>query len=109
MVAVAVGPFASAGVDDVALGVSRGASAALGVFGRFQITDFNVFLGCHSACELVLVFRFVVRLGLCGVGGTEQQLTPADDVSFRDQVIELDQLGLPALPAILWIPGGRLV
>jgi hypothetical protein len=56
------------------------------------------------------VLLFVVRFCLRSVAGTEQQLTPADDILLGDQVIELDQLCLPALKsAILWIPGVRLV
>jgi hypothetical protein len=34
---------------------------------------------------------------VCYVSGTEQQLTPANDVLFWDQVIEADQFFLPAL------------
>jgi hypothetical protein len=44
------------------------------------------------------------------VSGTEQQLTPANDISFRDQVIQTDQFFLPALgPLMLAISGGRIL
>ena len=45
------------------------------------------------------------------VSGTEQQRTlPANDISFRDQVIQTDQFFLPALgPLMLAISGGRIL
>jgi hypothetical protein len=56
-------------------------AATLRVFRGLQVTHFDVFLGC--AHMLVVLLLWVICL--CCV--TEQQLTPADDVAFRDQVI----------------------
>jgi len=44
-----------------------------------------------------LTFLFWVVYWLCYITGTEQQLTPANDILFWDQVIEADQFFLLAL------------
>jgi hypothetical protein len=54
------------------------AAAALGILRRFQVTYFDVFL-CFHIGSLVVLFRVI---GLRCVSGTEQQLTPANDISF---------------------------
>jgi hypothetical protein len=48
---------------------------------------------------------------LCYVSGTEQQiLTSADNISFRDQVIQPDQFCFPALwPLMVSLSGGRML
>jgi hypothetical protein len=56
------------------------AAAALGILRRFQVTYFDVFL-CFHIGSLVVLFWVT---GLRCVSGTEQQLTPANDISFRD-------------------------
>lgn len=45
----------------------------------------------------ILVFLFWVDCCLCCISGAEQQLTPANDILFWDQVIEADQFFLLAL------------
>jgi hypothetical protein len=56
---------------------------------------------------LVFFLAFGIYLGLllwvyclCCLSGTEQQMTPANDIFLRDQVIEPDQFVLAALPPV---------
>jgi hypothetical protein len=57
----------------------------------------------------ILTFLSWVVCCLCCITGTEQQLTPANDILFWDQVIETDQFFLFALwPLTRWLSGGRI-
>ncbi|MBA3651571.1 MAG: hypothetical protein H0W66_08865 [Chthoniobacterales bacterium] len=63
-------------------------ASALGVFFGFEVFNFYFFFLSHNCLSLSFV------CGLVDVSRTEEQLTAARDVSFWDQVIELDQLFL---------------
>jgi hypothetical protein len=83
------------------------AAAAFGVFRRFEVTNFDVFLSFFS--HGVLPSLFVWFYCLCWITGTEQQLTSANDILFWNQVIEADQFFLPALwPMAYSLSGGRI-
>jgi hypothetical protein len=58
----------------------------------------------------ILVILLLWVIGLCCVSGTEQQLTPANDIPLRDQVIQTDQFFFPALgPLMVSLSGGRIL
>jgi hypothetical protein len=73
-------------------------AAAFGVFGGFQIANFDVFLVFHYLALLFWIVTF-----LCYLSRTEQQqLTPpaTDDILLRDQIVKTDQfLFLALLPS----------
>ena len=63
-----------------------GRKAALGIFFRFQIPDFNLFLGFFSLRHL---FPFFV--GLCFFSDTEEHLMAALNVFLWNQIVEANQ------------------
>jgi hypothetical protein len=67
-------------------------AAAFGVLGGFQVVDFDVFLVFHC-----LALLFWIGSCLCYVSGTEQQLTPANDILLGDQIVQTDQFFFLAL------------
>src|SRR6516225_2532449 len=65
---------------------------ALGVFFRFQVTDFDLCLGFFSLCHFIFSILFVWVGCSCVVfGDTEGHLMPALDVLFGNQVVEMNQ------------------
>jgi hypothetical protein len=74
------------------------------IFFWLQIANFDVFL-FHIG--LLILCWFVDFL--CYVRGTEQQVMPACDVLFGNQVIQTNQSLSPALgPLTSWLSGGRI-
>ena len=67
--------------------------AAFGVFGWFEVTNFDVFL-CFSH---IITFLLIRVCCLCWIARTEQELTPANDILFGYEIVETDQSFLPAL------------
>ena len=101
MTMVAIRPFVAALRTDSrraeTLRAALGADAAFGVFGGFQIMNFDGFLFFHYLALL----SWIVTC-LCYVSSTEQQptLTPANDILLGDQVVQTDQfLFLALLPS----------
>ncbi len=69
-----------------------GDSAALGIFFRFQVSDFDRFLGFFSLCHFIFPsYLFWVVCRSCCVSDTEGHLTPALNVLFWNQVVEANQ------------------
>ena len=60
---------------------------------------------------LILVVLLLWVSCLCCISDTyTEQLTPADDISFRNQVIQTDQFFFPALwPLVVCLSGGRIL
>ena len=68
-------------------------STALGIFFRFQVSDFDRLLGFFSLCHFIFPSYLFWVVSRCGcVSDTERQLTPALNVLFWNQVVEANQL-----------------
>jgi hypothetical protein len=77
-------------------------SAAFGIFGRLQVTNFNFDFSRFFLCHFIFSFLFSVVCCLYCVSSTERQLMPALNVLFRNQVIQANQFFFSALwPSIL--------
>jgi hypothetical protein len=73
-VEVSLVSLATLNIATAALGRSAGGdSTALGVFFRFQVTDFDRLLGFFSLCHFIFPsYLFWVCFSLCCVGDTER-------------------------------------
>jgi hypothetical protein len=79
-------------------------ATAFGVFLRFEVTNFDVFLCLFRHISTFLFWVVGCFCCLDCVSDAEQQLTAAGDVLFGDQIIEADQFFLSGLGAgMLWI------
>ena len=85
--------------------------SAPGVFFRFQVSDFDRFLGFFSLYHFIFPsYLFWVVWSLCCFGDTERQLTPALNVLFWNQVVEANQFISCALaPVNPRFRGGRVL
>jgi len=95
----------------VRLGADVNDYAALGIFFRFQVTDFDLCFGFFSLCHFIFSILFVWVVCRCVVfSDAEGHLTPALNVLFGNQVVEMNQFISWALaPFISWFCGGRVL
>src|SRR3954453_2509024 len=93
LIGLAVLNIATAALGRSAAG---GHSTALGIFFRFQVTDFDRF-GFFSLCHFYFPSYLFGLFVLCCVGDTERQLTPAFNVLFWNEVVETNQFIFSAL------------
>ena len=95
----------------VRLGADVNDYAALGIFFRFQVTDFDLCFGFFSLCHFIFSILFVWVVCRCVVfSDAEGHLTPALNVLFGNQVVEMNQFTSWALaPFISWFCGGRVL
>ena len=83
--------------------------SAFGVFLRFEVTNFDVFLGLFRHISAFLFWVIGCFCCLDCVSDAEQQLTATSDVLFGDQIIEADQFFLSGLGVgMLWISTRRI-
>jgi hypothetical protein len=86
----------------LAIDISAGRSdTALGVFFRFQVTDFDLCFGFFSLCHFIFSILFVCRcVVFCD---TEGHLMPAAlNVLFWNQIVEANQFILGALAPFIF-------
>jgi hypothetical protein len=89
------------------LGGAGHSKATFSIFFWLQVANFDVFLFLVlHVCYLSFAGLFYC---LCCVNGTEQQLIPARNVLFWNQVFQTNQFIFPALgPLISRLSGGRV-
>ena len=76
----------------VRLGADVNDCAALGIFFRFQVTDFDLCFGFFSLCHFIFSILFVWVVCRCVVfSDTEGHLLSALDVLFWNQIVEANQ------------------
>jgi len=77
---------------------------ALGVFFRFQVTDFDLCFGFFSLCHFIFSILFVWVVCRCVVFcDTEGHLMPAAlNVLFWNQIVEANQFILGALAPFIF-------
>ena len=88
-------PLVCVALDPVGGALDPG-GAAFGVFGWLQVTDFD-----FGDFFCILVFLCWVVCCFCCVSDTEQQLMPARNVPFWNQVIQTNQSIFPALRPLI--------
>ena len=88
----------------VRLGADGNDYAALGIFFRFQVTDFDLCFGFFSLCHFIFSILFVWVVCRCVVFcDTEGHLMPAAlNVLFWNQIVEANQFILGALAPFIF-------
>ena len=88
----------------VRLGTDVNDYAALGIFFRFQVTDFDLCFGFFSLCHFIFSILFVWVVCRCVVFcDTEGHLMPAAlNVLFWNQIVEANQFILGALAPFIF-------
>jgi hypothetical protein len=88
----------------VRLGADVNDYAALGIFFRFQVTDFDLCFGFFSLCHFIFSILFVWVVCRCVVFcDTEGHLMPAAlNVFFWNQIVEANQFILGALAPFIF-------